>query len=96
MVFSFNSITLRDINDEVLVNTNLYKTIGNVIYKGTRDLGMLEIAREIYAGKDVNLADDEVAEVERVVSDPGSGVVAFARQAVLEYITKVKKSKLKG
>ena len=89
MIFNFSKVVLKSIEGKVIENANIYKTVGNLIYNGTKDLGMLEIARTIYVGSDVDLSEVDVAEVTRVINDPNSGVLAFARKAVLEYIASV-------
>lgn len=90
MKFDFSKVELKDIKGKVLKKAGVHKIIGNLIYNTTRDLGMVETAQVIYAGKTVDLDKTEVAEIERIIDDPNSAVFAFARKAIHEYIDEIK------
>jgi len=93
MKFDFSKIELKDIHGKVIKKANVHKTVGNLIYNTTRDLGLLETAQAVYKGGKVELDKTEVVEIERIIDDPNSAVLAFARKAIHEYIDKTKKSK---
>ena len=89
MKFNFSTIKLQTIKGEPIPNPDLHKTIGNLIYRATQDLGMVDTARGIYAGAEVELDKTEVIELLRIIDDPQSGVLSFARKAVHNYVTSI-------
>jgi len=93
--YDFSKIKLQNIMGQPIANAEVHKTVGNLIYRATKDLGMVETAMAIYAGGEVELDKTEVAEIERLIDDPSSSVAAFARKAVHDYIDKVKEPKSK-
>ena len=90
MKFNFSKVKLVNVDKIICENLQAHKTIGNLIYNVTKDLGLVEIAQEIYAGKDVELSKVEIAEIERIVDDPNSALRAFVRKAIHDYINEIK------
>ncbi len=92
MKIDFSKIQLKDIDGAVLVDkeTNepvqLHKTIANAIYRITGVLDLVDIAREINRGKEVDLRKNEVSEIKRLVSSEKGGFLAFAKKAILDYM----------
>lgn len=78
---NFANIQLKDIEGRDVPH-ELNKVVGNLIYIGTKDLGFLDKAQAIYRGEDVELTDDELKEVRRVID--ASQLSAFARKAIID------------
>ncbi len=90
MKYNFSKIELISVDKIVCKNLQVHETIGNLIYNVTKDLGLVGIAQEIYAGKEVELSKVEIIEIERIVDDPNSALLAFVRKAIHDYINEIK------
>ena len=90
MKIQFSAIELKDLEGKVVKDANLHKTIANALYAHTQDLDMVEKARAINAGKEVELDKTEVEEIKRVVKDPKTGFFAFAQSAIITYLDSLK------
>ena len=88
--YNFSSIKLTDIEGTEAKEASLNKPLGNAIYAQTQDLGLVDVARKIYKGEEVELDKGEVEEVKRIIEDPQVGFLAFAKKAILDYMESVK------
>lgn len=65
----------------------LDKVIANLLYKCTGTLDVLEIARSINRGEEVELSKTEAKEIMAVLTNPQVGVVARIQEAVKNLLT---------
>jgi hypothetical protein len=84
MKIDFSKVELKDLEGKVVKDPNLHKTIANAIYAHTQDLDLVEKARIINSGKEVEFDKTEIEEVKRVIKDPKTGFFAFAQKALLD------------
>ncbi|GAF82683.1 unnamed protein product [marine sediment metagenome] len=91
MKVNFSEINLTDIEGNSITNIEINKNVGNIIYKNAKNLNLIPIAQDIYAGKEVNLSVIDLNEIKSLISSPVDGLVAFARKAVLDYIDNIGK-----
>ena len=89
MLVDFKTVEVRTLEGEIL--PDIHKTVGNLIYRFTKDLGMVAVAEKIYAGETVDLDKTELQEVERLLSNPQSGLFAFVRKALGDYVQTLRK-----
>lgn len=89
MKFNFSTIQLLDIEGKPIPDSKVYKTIANIIWKFAKTLDLIEIARAINKGEEVELSESDVIEVQRLVRNPQSGIYAYAQKAILDYIKSV-------
>lgn len=87
--FQFSKVELKDLEGKNLGKVN--KELANAIYQLSGDLGMLPIAQDIYNNKEVELTPPQIEELTKIVSFSRNGVgfAAFARKAILDYISSV-------
>jgi len=88
--YSFHSIELKDLDGKKVPNANVHKVLANALYAQTKDLDLVEKARDINQAKQVELDKTEIEEVKRVIEDPQTGFMAFAKKAILDFIESVK------
>jgi hypothetical protein len=88
--FNFSNVKLTTIEGKDVPKSDLHKTLGNALYAGTKDLALVEVAKKIHAGEEVELDKTEIAEVKRVIEDPQVGFLAFVKKALLDYIDSIK------
>lgn len=65
---------------------DLHKTIANSVYLHTKDLGLVTIAQDIYAGKEVEITQPQLEEIKRIISDEQIGFFAFVKKAIIDFI----------
>lgn len=82
----FNKVICRDVDGNEF-EADMSKHIANALYNATASVDMLEVAREINAGKEVELTDELESSILQML--PQSNMVAFAKVAVQDLITKV-------
>jgi len=92
MKYDFSAVKAESLEGKQV--RDIHKTIANNIYMMTKDLGLVEIAKDIYKGKSVELEKAELAEITRIINDEKVGFFAFVKKAVLDYIDKVKTTKV--
>lgn len=86
---NFSKAILKDIEGSI-ITTPIYKELANMIYRLTGDLGMLDIAKTIYDGKEVELTEKQLEEVKAIINFDKGGVAlaAFVRRDLMEFIEK--------
>lgn len=83
----FKLCKLHDMEgNEIEANPPLHKTVANIIWRGADNLDLVEIARLINHGERVDLRGDELAEVKRLLTGRDSGLQAFARKALADFL----------
>lgn len=86
MKVDFSKMKILDVEGKAIKNSEIHKSLARIIYHRTQNLDLIEIARSINNGKEVELRDSEIKEVKRLVNDKQSGLLAFARKAILDYL----------
>lgn len=90
-VYHFSSVPLHDLEGKPVKGAALHKTLANALYMHSNDLGLVEIAQKMYKGEGVEIDKSEIEEVKKLIDDPKIGLAAFARKALHDYITSIKK-----
>lgn len=67
MKYNFSEVKLQTLDGTPV--TDLCSALGNTIYVFTKDLSMVDIARDIYAGKSVDLTLPQITELKRLIED---------------------------
>lgn len=93
MKYDFTKVITKDIEGKKTKKQDASENLANAIYHfaSGKNLNLVEIAREIFKGKPVELDKVEIIEIEMIVKDKRSGFFAFAQKAILDYIESVKK-----
>lgn len=86
MKVNFSGIELLDLGGNIVPNPDLHKTVARAIYHFSKNLDLMDIARKINRGEDVELRDSEVIEVRRIVQSPEAGLFAFVKKAILDFL----------
>lgn len=92
MKYDFTKIKIKDIGGKEIKST-VHETLANYIYQLAKDLDLVEMAREIFAGKEVELDKTEVEKIVEMVKSDQAPIAAFAKKAIIDYIDSVKESK---
>lgn len=96
MKFNFSKLTLKNV-DGTEIKGEVHKELANLIYARTSDLGLVDKAIDIHAGKEVDLTDAELIEVNNLIEIKAQGgqnfFMAFARKALGDYIKSVQAKK---
>jgi hypothetical protein len=90
---NFSTIEYLDLDGKVLDTTENppYKIIANWIYQKAKVLDLVEIAREINQGKEVEVNEEELADILRVVHE--SPLSAFVKKTIQDYMETLKDGK---
>lgn len=92
MKFNFSQVELTDINGKPMQEANVHKLLALMMYRHAKNLDLVELARKINAGEEVEIEKVELEEITGLINMPSEagGFHAFSRKALLEYINKVK------
>lgn len=94
MKINFNKLELKDIKGgPAKPEQPIHEVIGNIIYAQAKDLNLVDIARAIYRGEEVELRDNEASEIEGLLTSENSQLLAFARKAVKDFMAEHRKDK---
>jgi hypothetical protein len=89
MKINFTEIKLVDVDGQKLPESAFHKTIANILYQKVQTLDLVDVAMKINKGEEVEVSAAALKEIETVLLDPKSGLWAFARKAVKDYIASV-------
>lgn len=90
MKVNFSLLQLKDIDGKVVKEGALHKTIANALWHNAENLDLIDIAMAINRGKAVDLGKRELSDIESAVKDPKSGIFAFARKQIFDFIDKAR------
>ena len=79
-IYDFTTI-LVEVEFDMFKEINLSKSIANTIHQGTADIGVDDIAREIYHNGKTEIEDDEIRK-QIVLIVMNSSLIAPVKQAV--------------
>ena len=85
-VYDFTKVMMEVAFDEFR-ETDVSKTLGNVIHQNTGDIGLDEIARTIYKEGRSAIPEMYVPVIVNILKDPSTNMVVSAKQAVIELLT---------
>lgn len=85
MLIDFRKITVTDLEGKELV-FDLSKSLANHVYQTTGDLGMLEVAQQIYKAGEIELTEQVKTGLKEVVSSPQFPFLAIVKKRLLEVL----------
>lgn len=88
MKVNFKSIVALDIEGNV-AEFDVYKIIAKAVYYGIKNLDLVETARDINAGKEVELSATDVKQIKTCVLDPQSTLFSYVRKAISDFFDKL-------
>ena len=86
MKLNFAEIELLDLDGKIVPNPEIHKSIARAVYHFSKNLDLVDIARQINRGDEVELRDSEVAEIRRIVQSPEVKFLAFAKKAINDFL----------
>lgn len=89
MKLNFSQLKLKAI-DGTVMDVEVHKLLANALYVYVHDLGMLDIARAIYKGEEVELTSTQVKEIDSVLENERAGFAAFIKEAIKNYLKECK------
>lgn len=95
MKYNFKKLIVKDIEGKELpISKELYKTIAKLLYNQChKNLEVVEIARDIYKGKEVEIDKVQIEEVKNILLGPQSFQSAAVKKYVKDYIESVQVKK---
>lgn len=70
--------------DGSIIKQDISKEVGNLIYQNTVDLGMVDLAMNLYKTGEINLeTPSQVEEFKKIID---SGIKAFVRKAIYKLL----------
>ena len=92
MKVDFTKIQLSDIDGKNGDgDVPFYKTIANLIYCKVSNLDLVETAREINQGKEVELSKTDLRTIRQLLLDEKNGLFAFARKAIRDFLEDIER-----
>ena len=85
-VYDFTKVMIEASFDNYR-ETDVSKTLGNVIHQNTGDIGLDEIARCIYREGKAAIPEMYIPVILNILKDPGTNMVVSAKLAVIEILT---------
>ena len=85
-VYDFTKVMIEVAFDEFR-ETDVSKTLGNVIHQNTGDIGLDEIARTIYKEGKAAIPGMYIPVIVAILRAPDTNMVVSAKQAVIEILT---------
>jgi len=92
MKYSFHTVAITDIDGKDS-KVEVHKTLANALYSKSKDLDLVEKARIMNKGEEIELDKTEIEEIKKVIKDPQIGFFAFVQKALLDYIDSIKEPK---
>lgn len=89
--YNFSTLKTTDLNGKPLPEIQFHKVLANLIYTHTNNLDMVELAREMNSGVEMDLRQREINEIKRLLESPNCNLVAFVRKVLLDYIKEIEK-----
>ena len=78
-------IKLKDLDGQETI-FDASKILGNYIYTSTGDLGMLEVAQDIYKKGEADLTPEQKAQVIELLKSPRCGIIAVLKQEIIKQL----------
>jgi len=87
MKYNFSTINLKDLEGKTIEGHDIHKHLANGLYVGATDLDLVEKAMQINKGEEVELDKVEVQKIKEFVNSEKCTLVAFAKKAILDFLT---------
>ena len=90
---NFSNIEIKDIKWNIMLNEwkplEIYKFIANALYAHWKTIEISELAKRIYEWKEVELRDNEIAEIKSIILDEQKfNYIELIRREVIKEISK--------
>ena len=85
MKLDLTKVEIKDLDGKKIEKHDIHKIVANLMYQSTKNLDMVELAREINQGKEVELKKDELEELKTLITQT-QAIAAFAKKALIDYI----------
>ena len=72
------------------LNDGIHKTVANVMFTRAKNLDLVEMARKVFAGGPVLMADSHIAEIRQLVEDKENQFWAFTKKAIFDCLDNAK------
>lgn len=89
MKVNFRAVTVSTGIEGTCQVFDLSKTVGNVIYARTGDIGMLDFAKKIYYKGEVVCTDEQVEQISQIIS--ACDLIAVVKVAILDMFKPIEK-----
>ena len=86
-IYDFTKVMMEVKFDE-FEEVDLSKTIGNAIHQNTGDIGIDDIAREIYRNGKVEMTEEQAGMISHILTVGNTTIVVAAKKAAIELLTK--------
>ena len=88
MKANFKKINV-EVTFDVFQELDIAKQLGNYIHTNTSDIGLDDVAREIYHSEgEVEIADEYIPYIKALVSDKGCNFFAAVKKAIIAELDK--------
>ena len=85
MKVNFRKIAVTDLDGEK-VSFDISKSFGNFLYQNTGDLGMLEVAQNMYKKGDIEVDDKAREEMLVILRHPSCSFLAVVKKALIDLL----------
>ena len=82
---NFKNVKVKDLEGRA-ISIDVSKNFANFIYQTTGDLGMLEVAQEIYKIGEAELTADQKTEIKQILEHPQCPFVAIVKRELLNLL----------
>jgi hypothetical protein len=89
MKVDFKEIKLVDIEENPILD--FHKVLARVIFMHTQNLDLVEVARQVNKGEPVEIRDSDWDEITRCTKCKESGLSAFAKKAIVDFVEEQKR-----
>lgn len=89
MIFRFHKVEIKNLEGEIL-DIPIHKTLADKIYNFAEKVDLVDKAIQMNRAEDVDFSGEEIEGVKKVINDPRSMFLAFAKKGLLDYIEQVK------
>ena len=92
MKIDFRKIETIDLDGEK-VSYDISKSFGNFLYQSTGDLGMLEVAQNMYKKGEIEIDDKARGEMLVILKHPNCSFLAVVKKALIDLLEKEEEKK---
>ncbi len=87
MKIDFTKVILRDINGKPIKGqSDVHKTIANCIHFTCRTVDLIDVAKIVNKGQEVDLTVPQIQQIKNLVTHPQAPLAGFAKVAVNKYL----------
>jgi len=89
MKINFKDIILKDLEWNIIENSNIHKVIANLIYSKVKNLDLIDYAFKINKWKDIDITKSELEEIKNLCIE-WENFSAFVRKGIKDFIDNIK------